>query len=106
VAFRGHALGLLRRRWPVLTAATLIQQLTLFEAFAAWSLVRLLGALAITPGGIGVVELALTSLLVGFGGARAGVVAAVLVFRVLTILPTLALGLAAAVTWRRHHPAA
>jgi putative heme transporter len=123
VAFRVRALGLLRRRWHALTIATVAQQLALFavllvslrvlgvpdsqvngvEAFAAWSLVRLLGALAITPGGIGVVELALTSLLVGFGGARAGTVAAVLVYRVLTIVPTIVLGLLAAATWRRHH---
>ncbi len=126
VAFRARALGLLRRRWHALTLTTIVQQLTLFavllvslrvlgvpdsqvngvEAFAAWSLVRLLGALAITPGGIGVVELVLTSLLVGFGGARAASVAAVLVYRVLTIVPTIAVGLLAAATWRRHHPGA
>jgi uncharacterized membrane protein YbhN (UPF0104 family) len=43
-------------------------------------------------------------LLVGFGGGQAEVVAAVLVYRFLTIVPTLLLGMAAAATWRRHHP--
>jgi uncharacterized membrane protein YbhN (UPF0104 family) len=39
--------------------------------------------------------------LVGFGGNNAGVVAAVLVFRFLTVVPTLVLGLVALLTWRR-----
>ena len=76
--------------------------MTLIEAFAAWSLARLLGSVPITPGGIGVVELSLTGTLVGFGGANAEVVAAVLVYRFLTMVPTLVLGLASAATWRRH----
>jgi uncharacterized protein (TIRG00374 family) len=71
------------------------------EAFAAWSLVRLLGSLPITPGGIGVVEVGLTTALVGFGGDNAEVVAAVLVYRFLTIVPTLLLGLIGGATWRR-----
>jgi uncharacterized protein (TIRG00374 family) len=79
-------------------------EVTLIEAFAAWSVVRVIGSLPITPGGLGVVELGLTSLLVGFGGGQAEVVAAVLVYRFLTMVPTLVLGLAAAATWRRHHP--
>jgi len=125
VRFRREAVGLLRRRWLVLTLATLAGQLTVFvlflvslrvldvsagevsavEAFAAWSLVRLLGSLPITPGGIGVVEVGLTTALVGFGGANAEVVAAVLVYRFLTIVPTLVLGLLAGATWRRLNPA-
>jgi len=124
VSFRTDAVGLLARRWHVLTLATLAGQLTVFivlyaclrvfdvsagevsliEAFAAWSLVRLLGSLPITPGGIGVVEVGLTTALVGFGGDNAEVVAAVLVYRFLTLVPTLVLGLAAGATWRRHRP--
>jgi uncharacterized protein (TIRG00374 family) len=112
----------LRRRWHVLTVASLCGSLTVFlvllvslralgvpasevsltEAFAAWALIRLVGAIPITPGGIGVVELGLTSALIGFGGANASVVAAVLVYRFLTMVPTLLLGLVAAGTWRRH----
>jgi uncharacterized protein (TIRG00374 family) len=124
VHFRRETIGLLRRRWHVLTLSTLVGHLTVFlvllvslrvldvpasevtliEAFAAWSVVRVLGSLPITPGGLGIVELGLTSLLVGFGGGQAEVVAAVLVYRFLTIVPTLLLGLVAAATWRRHHP--
>ena len=76
--------------------------MTVIEAFAAWALARLLAIVPLTPGGLGVVELGLTGALVGFGGANAPVVAAVLVYRFLTIVPTLALGLLAVATWRRH----
>lgn len=123
-AFRSDTLDLLRRRWHALTLATLAGHLTVFavlavclravgvpggqvslpEAFAAWSLVRLLGALPLTPGGIGLVELGLTTALVAFGAPNADAVAATLLYRALTVLPTLALGLLAAVTWRRHRP--
>ena len=51
-------------------------------------------------GGIGIVELGLTTALVAFGGANAGVVAAVLIYRFLTVVPTLVLGGFAALTWR------
>jgi uncharacterized membrane protein YbhN (UPF0104 family) len=122
VHFRNDAVGLLGRRWHVLTLATLAGQLTVFvvffvslrvldvsanevsavEAFAAWALVRLLGSIPITPGGIGVVEVGLTAALTEFGGANAEVVAAVLLFRFLTIVPTLLLGSLAIITWRRY----
>jgi uncharacterized membrane protein YbhN (UPF0104 family) len=51
-----------------------------------------------------VIELGLTSLLVGFGGPKAGVVAAVLVYRFLAVVPTLILGLISAGTWKHYHP--
>ena len=124
VRFRGRVLGLLRRRWHILTVATLVGHLTVFlllvaclravdvtggevswiEAFAAWSLVRILGALPVTPGGVGIVELGLAGALVAFGASNADAVAATLLYRSLTVLPTLALGLLAAMTWRSHHP--
>jgi uncharacterized protein (TIRG00374 family) len=120
VGFRNEAVGLLKRRWHALTLATLAGQLAVFvvflvslrvvgvsadevsavEAFAAWSVVRLLGSLPITPGGLGVVELGLTGALVGFGAPNAEVVAAVLLYRFLTIVPTLVLGLFAGAIWR------
>jgi uncharacterized membrane protein YbhN (UPF0104 family) len=119
--FRSHAIGLLRRRWHVLTAATLVGQLSVFvvllaslrslgvgraevsvvEAFAAWSLARVIGSLPVTPGGLGLVEVGLTTVLVGFGGDNAEVVAAVLLYRFLTIVPTLVLGAIAGALWRR-----
>jgi uncharacterized protein (TIRG00374 family) len=122
--FRARTLHLLRRRWHVLTLATLAGHLTVFvvllaclrsvgttsaevswvEAFAAWSLVRILGALPLTPGGLGIVELGLTGALVAFGAPNADAVAATLLYRFLTVVPTLVLGMLAAATWRTHHP--
>jgi uncharacterized protein (TIRG00374 family) len=122
--FRQQALGLLRRRWHVITASTLAGHLTVFvlllvclrvtgitdgevtvvEAFAAWALVRILGALPLTPAGVGFVEVGLTGALVAFGAPNAEAVAATLLYRALTVLPTLALGLVAVATWRTHHP--
>jgi putative heme transporter len=124
VRFRSDALGLLRRRWHVLTLATLAGHLTVFvlllaclrvigvtgtevtviEAFAAWALVRILGAMPLTPAGVGIVEVGLTGALVAFGAPNAEAVAAALLYRALTVLPTLALGLLAAATWRTYHP--
>ncbi len=118
--FRSEAVDLLARRWHALTLATLAGSLTVFlllvlslravgvpasevdviEIFAAWSLVRIIGAIPITPGGFGIVELGLTTALVAFGGANAGVVAAVLIYRFLTVVPTLVFGGLAALTWR------
>jgi uncharacterized protein (TIRG00374 family) len=74
---------------------------SIVEAFAAWSLVRLLSAMPITPGGVGIVEVGLTSALVAFGGRNDQVVAAVLVYRVMSALPTVAIGLVAAGISRR-----
>jgi putative heme transporter len=124
VRFRDRTNSLLKRRWHVLTLTTLAGHLTVFlvlltslrvlgvstnevsavEAFAAWALVRLLGSIPITPGGLGVVELGLTTALVGFGGNQVEVVAAVLVYRFLTIVPTLVIGLVAGATWKRYRP--
>ena len=124
VRFRAQALGLLRRRWHVITITTLVGHLTVFlllvvclrvvgvtasevtvvEAFAAWALVRILGAVPLTPAGVGIVEIGLTGALVAFGAPNAEAVTATLVYRALTVLPTLVLGLLAAATWRSHHP--
>jgi len=125
VLFRQGTVALIRSRWPALTLAAVIgnlavfavllvavravdigsSQLTWTEAFAGWSLARALQLIPLTPGGIGPVELGLTGILVGFGGPNAGVVAAVLLYRAFTVLPTLLLGLTTIVTWRWHGPA-
>ena len=122
VRFRGETVDLLARRWHVITLAAFAGHLTVFgvllvclratgvparevtwvEAMAAWGLVRLLTAVPITPGGVGIVELGLSSALVGFGAGNAEAVAAVLLYRVLTVVPTLVLGAMLGLTWRRH----
>lgn len=126
-AVRGRArvIDLLRGRWLVLTVATLVSHLSLFlvllvalrhvgvsedevswiQVLAAFSFGRLVTALPITPGGLGVVELALTGALVAAGGEAAPVAAAVLVYRALTFLPPIVFGGPAYLIWRRtRHP--
>ena len=120
VAFRRSTVDLIRRRWAWLTLAALLGNITVFavllvcvravgigageltwiEVFAGWSLARALQLIPLTPGGVGPVELGMTGILVGFGGANAEVVAAVLLYRAATILPTLLLGLATIAAWR------
>jgi len=119
--FRADLLRLVRRSWPALTVATLLNQLSgyllfelsvratgipysqvsVVESFAAWSLARLLTSLPLTPGGIGFVEVGLTGILLGFGAGHAAAVAAVLIYRGFSVVPTLVLGLLAVATWRR-----
>ena len=111
-AFRREGIDVLRRRWLALLVATLANnlavlacviaclrvcgadadQLPWIEILVAWSLTRLLLLVPITPGGIGLVELGMTGLLVAFGGDNAAVVAGVLLERALTFLPPIALG--------------
>jgi uncharacterized protein (TIRG00374 family) len=121
VRFRAGVVSLLRRRWHWLTVATLVSHLSLFlvlllalrhvgvaesqvswiEVLAAFAFVRLLSAFPITPGGLGVVELGLAAVLVVAGGDKAKVVAAVLVFRVLTFLLPMPVGALTYWLWRR-----
>jgi putative heme transporter len=125
VRFREETIGLIRRRWVFLTLATLAGHLTVFvvllfsvravgtpraeitivEAFAAWAIARVLGSIPITPGGVGFVELGLSGVLVAFGASNDEAVAATLIYRFLTVFPTLVFGLLAAATWKIGHRA-
>lgn len=117
---RRSTFGAIREHGLALTLATLANQLTAYlvfdlslravgistaqvsvaESFTAWSLARLIESLPLTPGGLGLVELGLTGMLVAFGAPRAPLVAAVLLYRGLVVVPTLALGALAGLTWR------
>jgi hypothetical protein len=120
---RAETIGVVARHWPFLTVATLANQLTLFgvmvacmyatgvtgvsffEALAAWSFARLVGSIAITPGGLGLQELGLTGALAAFGGGANAVVATALLYRVTTFVPTVVVGSACALVWRREQRA-
>jgi uncharacterized membrane protein YbhN (UPF0104 family) len=106
--FRRETIILVSRRWLRLTWTTLLSHLALFfvlllslrhmgvseqelpavEVFAVFAFSRLLGAVPITPGGVGVIDLGyiggLTSLVSAGSQEKAAIVAAVLIFRVLT----------------------
>jgi uncharacterized membrane protein YbhN (UPF0104 family) len=122
VKFRNRVVGLVRDRWVALTVATIVSHAALYavlvtslrvmgvsDAEVGWAPVlatfafaRLLTAIPLTPGGVGVVELALIAGMRGAGGDAALVVAAVLLFRALTyVLPILS-GAFTYLYWRRN----
>jgi uncharacterized membrane protein YbhN (UPF0104 family) len=123
--FRGRAAALFAARGWRITAATVAANLTLWlvllaclrgtglsqaqvpwqTSLAAFAFVRLLTALPVTPGGIGVTELGLVTILAASAGHQAGaqVTAAVLLYRAVTYLPSIPLGALACLIWR-HAP--
>jgi uncharacterized protein (TIRG00374 family) len=120
--FRDRTVLLLRARWHWITLTTLVSHLSLFlvlllalrfvgvtaeqvslaEALAVFAFARLLTAIPFTPGGLGVIELALITGLSTAGGPRALVAAAVLVFRALTYVLPIPLGAGTYVFWQRN----
>ncbi len=124
VTFRAQTVDLLRRRWLRLTVSTIVSHGSLYlvllmalrhvgvgngtlswiAVLAAFAFVRLISALPITPGGVGIVELGYAAVLtIGLGdAANAQVVAAILVFRAITYLLPVPLGAVSYVVWRRN----
>lgn len=120
VEFREHTISLISGRWVRLTVTTVVSQLALWlvlllslrhvgiseqevsalQTLAVFSFGRLLGAIPITPGGLGVIELGYIGGLVAAGGNEAQVVAAVLLFRVLTYGIQIPIGGFTYVIWR------
>jgi uncharacterized membrane protein YbhN (UPF0104 family) len=126
--FRSDTIDLVSRRWIRLTWTTLLSQMALFlilllslrhlgvseqevstaEAFAVFSFGRLISALPITPGGLGVIELGYIGGTppgtpgggAGPGRHKAAVVAAVLLFRTLTFGIQIPLGGFTYLIWR------
>ena len=126
LGFRYRAGALIAARgWPI-TVATAASNLALWlvllaclrgiglsqaqvswqTSLAAFAFVRLLTVMPITPGGLGITELGLIATLAAGGGHRDGaqVTAAVLLYRAVTYLPPIPLGVIACLTWR-HAPA-
>jgi putative heme transporter len=122
VKFRGRTALLVRARWPFITLATLVSHLSLYfvlvlalrhigvsgrdvswiEVLTVFAFARLLTAIPLTPGGVGIVEIALITGLVAAGGARSEVAAAVLLFRALTYVLPIPVGLASYLFWKRN----
>jgi uncharacterized protein (TIRG00374 family) len=78
------------------------EQVSVVEALAVFAFARLLTAVPFTPGGLGVVEVALIAGLAAAGGDRSLVAAAVLVYRALTYVLPIPLGLFTYLFWRRN----
>jgi putative heme transporter len=125
LGFRDRAGALITARGWRITAATAASNLTLWlvllaclrgmglsqaqvpwqTSLAAFAFVRLLTVLPITPGGLGITELGLIATLAG-ADHRDGVqvTAAVLLYRAVTYLPPIPLGVIACLIWQ-HAPA-
>jgi len=122
IRFRSRVIGLVRHRWRALTLSTLMGHLSLYavllvtlramgvaqddvswvQVLAAFAFARLLTAIPLTPGGVGIVELALITALTDAGGADARVVAAVLTYRLLTYVAPILFGAGTYLFWRRN----
>ena len=120
--FRGRVLGYVQRRWVELTLVSVVCHLSLYlvllaslrfmgvsepeagwaEVLAVFSFARLVTAIPITPGGVGIVELALIAGITTAGGERAEVVAAVLINRLLTYVVPIVFGGITYLFWRRN----
>ena len=122
VKFRKETIVLVSRRWIRLTWTTLLSHLALFfvlmlslrhmgvseqevptvEAFAVFAFSRLLSAVPITPGGVGVIDLGYIGGLTAIDqGEHAAIVAGVLIFRVLTYGIQIPIGAVTYFIWRR-----
>lgn len=120
--FRDQTVSVARRRWLLLTLVAVIYQVSTFLvfllavrfsgvpatgdngvslvlAFGAFAFTRLISAIPITPGAVGVAEASYTGLMVAAGGSKPEVVAGVLLFRALTWLMPVVLGLPVYAAW-------
>src|SRR5829696_5057123 len=122
VKFRSRTVELVERRWLPITVTSLVSHLSLYlvllvalrdvgvseatvswaEVLAVFAFARLATAIPLTPGGAGFVEAVLIGGLVAAGGARPQVVAAVLVYRALTWLLPIPVGIGTYLWWRRR----
>lgn len=120
IKFRNRVIGLVRHRWLSLTIATIVSHAALYAVLVTslrvmgvsddevgWAVVltvfafaRLLTAIPLTPGGVGVIELALIAGITQAGGDDAQVVAAVLLFRAVTYVLPILLGAFTYMYWR------
>jgi uncharacterized protein (TIRG00374 family) len=120
--FRGRVIGVIGRRWIPLTVSAVAGYMSLYlvllvtlravgvsddevgwiNALAVLAVMRLVTVIPLSPGGIGIVELGLIAGLASAGGERAEVVAAVLVYRLLTYAVPTVIGVVTYVYWRRN----
>jgi uncharacterized protein (TIRG00374 family) len=122
VKFRSRIIGLVRHRWIGLTFWVVVSHFSLYavllvalrqigvsedevswtRVLAVFAFARLLTAIPLTPGGLGVIELALIAGLDTSSVAHSEVVGAVLLFRLLTYVVPIPFGLITYVFWRRN----
>ena len=123
LSFRASSVEVVTGRWVLITVANLAMQLTswlvLFvglralevgsvdqvtwsQSLAAFSFARIASFIPLTPGGLGTVDLALSTLLVSFGATNDDALAATLLWRAGTYFPPMITGLVTFLAWRVH----
>jgi len=119
--FREQASDVVHARgWP-LTAAVVASQVAVFvlvvfciravgipaskvsflAVLLSFAIARLVGALPITPGGLGSVDAAFTALLISFGATASSALAADIVWRAATYFPPIFIGIVTYLIWKR-----
>jgi putative heme transporter len=76
-------------------------KVTFLAVLLSFAIARLVGALPITPGGLGSVDAAFTALLISFGATASGALAADLVWRAATYFPPIFIGIVTYLIWKR-----
>ncbi|MGB9375384.1 MAG: flippase-like domain-containing protein [Jiangellales bacterium] len=126
--FRSSVLDVVSRRWGLVTGTSLLQQITQFlilwvaligvgngsasvsllQAFAAFAIGRLFTFTPVVPGGLGAVDAAMVAILQGFGEPDNDALAAVMVWRAVSLFPQVLIGAAMLLRERRagHRTAA
>lgn len=119
--FRSSVLDVVSRRWGLVTGTSLLQQSTQFlilwvaligvgngaasvsllQAFAAFAIGRLFTFTPVVPGGIGAVDAAMLAILQGFGEPDNDALAAVMVWRAVSLFPQVLIGAAMLLRERR-----
>jgi uncharacterized protein (TIRG00374 family) len=123
VSFRSSTVDVIRARWVLLTVSNLAMQFTSFailfvalravevgepipttfaQALAAFAFGRLGGFIPVTPGGLGTVDAAITAILTAFGASSSDALAADLIWRALTYVPQIVIGIITFLIWRRR----
>lgn len=119
VRFRDQTVRVARHRWVILSILAISYQMATFvvfllsirfvgvstssvstaSAFVVFAFVRLISAIPITPGAMGIAEVSYTAFLVTAGASRPEAAAGVLLFRGLTHLMPLPFGVIAYLSW-------
>ncbi len=125
--FRTETVPVVGRRGWVLTGTVVTSQLAVFvvllfsargvgiisaqvsflDVLLAFAVARLVGAIPITPGGLGKVDAALIGMLTAFGASSSDALAADMVWRAATYFPPIIIGTVTYLLWKRgraKHP--
>jgi len=119
VRLRGDIVDLVRRRWAAITGAQVAVSMTNFlillvafrgvettssisgwSIFAAYAIAQLGLMVPVTPGGLGTVDAVMIGLLISFGATQGDATAADLLWRAVSYVPQITIGLVCIFVWR------